>query len=372
MIRPASRCGSPSTTGMLGTRQSFAPVYGSEFEGDQVRLAVSKDLVKDAPSIDDDGHMAASEQDALYRHYAAYLGTGQAGGEAGHRDGDWLAATLPPLQGRDTSGPTTDDAMTRSEERLHVGTETVQGGPGPAAQVRRHRERHHHRSGQPRRSPRWSASRSPTPTGTPRFRPAAISEEEHEVTLRAERPVVAKEAVPVERVRLGTETVTEDAAGQRDGPQGADRRARRRRQPARRGPLKSRRPKTPGSGGAPGRRRERTTPPALLTRQQAPDTSARTRSASSRQPEQPRPVLAGQPATPGPRPNRHRSAGRPALQTRPRASYRMGKAGWDAGGPHMRDDRRSGRQVRRLRDAAAVHDDCEGIPPGAGAEHHPS
>jgi uncharacterized protein (TIGR02271 family) len=37
----------------------------------------------------------------------------------------------------------------------------------------------------------------------------AISEEEHEVTLRAERPVVEKEAVPVERVRLGTETRTE-------------------------------------------------------------------------------------------------------------------------------------------------------------------
>ena len=41
-----------------------------------------------------------------------------------------------------------------------------------------------------------------------------ISEEEHEVTLHAERPVVATEAVPVERVRLakdrvaGEETVT--------------------------------------------------------------------------------------------------------------------------------------------------------------------
>ncbi len=36
-----------------------------------------------------------------------------------------------------------------------------------------------------------------------------ISEAEHEVTLHAEQPVVAKETVPVERVRLGTETVTE-------------------------------------------------------------------------------------------------------------------------------------------------------------------
>jgi stress response protein YsnF len=37
-----------------------------------------------------------------------------------------------------------------------------------------------------------------------------ITEEEHEVTLHAERPVVSKETVPVERVQLGTETVTED------------------------------------------------------------------------------------------------------------------------------------------------------------------
>ena len=35
-----------------------------------------------------------------------------------------------------------------------------------------------------------------------------ISEEEHEVTLHAERPVVEKQAVPVERVRLAKEQVT--------------------------------------------------------------------------------------------------------------------------------------------------------------------
>ena len=37
----------------------------------------------------------------------------------------------------------------------------------------------------------------------------AISEEEHEVVLHEEQPVVDKEAVPVERVRLGKEKVTE-------------------------------------------------------------------------------------------------------------------------------------------------------------------
>ena len=37
----------------------------------------------------------------------------------------------------------------------------------------------------------------------------AISEEEHEVVLHGERAVVEKEAVPVERVRMDTHTVTE-------------------------------------------------------------------------------------------------------------------------------------------------------------------
>jgi uncharacterized protein (TIGR02271 family) len=37
-----------------------------------------------------------------------------------------------------------------------------------------------------------------------------ISEEEHEVVLHEEKPVVAKEAVPVERVRLGKEQVTDE------------------------------------------------------------------------------------------------------------------------------------------------------------------
>ncbi|MDP9406363.1 MAG: YsnF/AvaK domain-containing protein, partial [Actinomycetota bacterium] len=40
----------------------------------------------------------------------------------------------------------------------------------------------------------------------------AISEEEHEVVLTEERPVVEKEAVPVERIRLDKETVTEQQA----------------------------------------------------------------------------------------------------------------------------------------------------------------
>jgi uncharacterized protein (TIGR02271 family) len=53
------------------------------------------------------------------------------------------------------------------------------------------------------REPVTDANRGRATDGPP------ISEEEHEVTLHEERPVVEKEAVPVERVRLGKQTVTD-------------------------------------------------------------------------------------------------------------------------------------------------------------------
>jgi hypothetical protein len=62
-------------TGLLGTRQSFAPIHGSRLDGEQlVMLAVSKDQVKDAPDIDTDAHISESEQDALRQYYRRYLG----------------------------------------------------------------------------------------------------------------------------------------------------------------------------------------------------------------------------------------------------------------------------------------------------------
>ncbi len=64
-------------TGLFGTRQSFAPIHGSRFDGELVVLTVSKDQVKDAPNIDSDAHLSESEQDALRQYYSGYLGTAQ-------------------------------------------------------------------------------------------------------------------------------------------------------------------------------------------------------------------------------------------------------------------------------------------------------
>lgn len=64
-------------TGLFGTRQSFAPIHGSRFDGALVVLAVTKDQVKDAPNIETGEQLGTSEQDALRQYYRDYLGTAE-------------------------------------------------------------------------------------------------------------------------------------------------------------------------------------------------------------------------------------------------------------------------------------------------------
>ena len=201
------------STGTFGTKERFAPLYGSRTEDGDLRLAVTKDMVKDAPGVAADGRLEDSENEALYTYYQGYLGgstqdaCARRPGNAGDTRED--VPGQDGIQGRDTSGPITDDAMTRSEERLHVGTENAEVG---RARLRKHVVTENvtqtvpvsHEEVRLEREPVTDANRGQATSG------GDISEEEHEVTLHAERPVTAKEAVPVERVRLGTETVTED------------------------------------------------------------------------------------------------------------------------------------------------------------------
>ena len=198
------------TTGMFGTKQSFAPLHGSRPAGGALHLAVTKDMVTGAPGVEADGHIEDSENEALYTYYNGYLGgTAHEQGQGSAGDTREDLAGRDGIQDRDTSGPATDDAMTRSEERLHVGTEQAEAG---RARLRKYVVTENvtqtvpvsHEEVRLEREPITDASRGQAIAG------ADITEEEHEVTLHAERPVVAKETVPVERVRLGKETVTQD------------------------------------------------------------------------------------------------------------------------------------------------------------------
>jgi sporulation protein YlmC with PRC-barrel domain len=108
-------------TGLFGTKETFVPIRDADLTNDGVRVPVSKTQVKDAPKIDTDGHLSPQEEQELYRYYGMGAGT------------DTTAQTTTtaqqgagfesrPAVGHDTSGPTTDNAMTLSEERLSVGT----------------------------------------------------------------------------------------------------------------------------------------------------------------------------------------------------------------------------------------------------------
>lgn len=182
-------------TGMFGSNESFVPLADASFDGDQLTLPYDKDKVKGAPNVSTDGHLTPDEERELYDYYGAtYAG--------GPSSGDDSAQT-----GHDTSGPTTDDAMTRSEERLDVDTQTQEAG---RARLRKYVVTENVTETVPVRKEKAVLETEPITsdnydeaTGGP-----DLSEEEHEVVLKEERPVVSKTTEPVERVRLGTEETT--------------------------------------------------------------------------------------------------------------------------------------------------------------------
>jgi uncharacterized protein (TIGR02271 family) len=205
-------------TGLFGTKESFVPIRNADLTNDGVRVPVSKTQVKDAPKIDTDGHLSPQDEQELYRYYGMGAGadTGMTTGMTTGMDTGMdtgMARTDADLNthgtvGHDTSGPTTDNAMTRSEERLSVGTRSEEVG---RARLRKYVVTENVTETVPVTREEVRVEREPITEaniGNAMDGPA-ISEEEHEVTLHAERPVVAKEAVPVERVRLDKDTVTE-------------------------------------------------------------------------------------------------------------------------------------------------------------------
>jgi uncharacterized protein (TIGR02271 family) len=185
-------------TGFFGTNESFVPIRDADFSGDRVTVPFSKDRVKDAPNVAADGHISKDEERALYEYYDLDYGT-----VGTQTDADVTSS------GHDTSGPNTDEAMTRSEERVDVGTKSEEAG---RARLRKYVVTEEVTQTVPVRKEKAVLEREPiTEENVDRAVDGpAISEEEHEVTLTEERPVVQKEAVPVERVRLGKEEVTEE------------------------------------------------------------------------------------------------------------------------------------------------------------------
>jgi uncharacterized protein (TIGR02271 family) len=193
-------------TGMFGSKQTLIPLAAARSNGDLLTVPFDKDRVKGAPHNDPDGELSEAEEAELFEYYGIPYG------------GDTVTATGGP-QGEQTGGRTagsddvdrsgTDDAMTRSEERLHVGTESVETG---RVRLRKRIVTENvtqtvpvsHEEVTLEREPISDANRGDAMSGSD------FQEEETEVTLHAEQPVTSKETVPVERVSLGKRKVTDE------------------------------------------------------------------------------------------------------------------------------------------------------------------
>jgi len=201
-------------TGMFGGHVSFVPMRGAQLQGDNLMVAYDKDQVKDAPRAEADGHLSEQEEDRLYDYYglgAGFASTAGDRGDLGRADTgrtDLGRDTTRASAGHDTSGPNTDDAMTRSEEEVQIGTRRRESG---RARLRKWVETEQVERTVPVQreqvrvvtEPVTEANRGKAMSGPD------LSSEEHEVVLHEEEVDVQKRVVPKERVRLETETVTE-------------------------------------------------------------------------------------------------------------------------------------------------------------------
>lgn len=189
-------------TGMFGTKESFAPLSGAFVDDKGLHVRADKDVIKEAPRIEDTGYLSETEAGELYRYYGVRPGQANTGEMPG---GEMPGGGMP---GGGTDQP---ESMTRHEEQMHAGTERVESG-----RVRLHkyvvteeqqvRVPVSHEEVRVTREPVEPGTRGADQTGAA----PGIEEDAREFVLHEERPVIQKETVPVERVGLDVETVRDE------------------------------------------------------------------------------------------------------------------------------------------------------------------
>ena len=194
-------------TGLFGAKENFVPVKGARQDGDRVVLPYTKDVIKDAPKVDADQHLSPAEEEELYRYYELNYDDGRTAGT--DRDRTTAAAGTAGTAGvAGTAAATAGDeaSVVRHEERLNVGTQEREAGH---ARLRKYVVTDHETVDVPVEREEVTVERTPINDTNARVDNGTIGEEEVDVTLHEERPVVQKEAVPVEEVGLNKQTVQE-------------------------------------------------------------------------------------------------------------------------------------------------------------------
>lgn len=202
-------------TGFLRSKLILVPVAGASVREDAVWVRYSKALVKDAPEVGE-GDVDQETERGLYEYYGMPYSEARSDTQlpdAGASGRDTAYET--GRAARRTEAETDEADVTRHEEELRVGTRAVETGrlrlhkwvetEPVQAQVELRRE---------------TARVEREPIDAPATG-GEIGEQEVEVRLTGEEPVVAKETVAKERVRAGkdvetrTETVSDEVRKER-------------------------------------------------------------------------------------------------------------------------------------------------------------
>ena len=188
-------------TGWFGTNESFVPLEAASIEDGTIRVPYDKDMIKGAPNNDAGEPLSESDEQQLYSYYNLTGRDYAAGYDQSQARPDSTGTDIPAQ--RTVSGDA--DYLTRSEEELHVGTEKVQTG---RARLRKFVVTEQQTVTVPVTREEVRVVREPVAPGDT-VDDVTIGEAAADVVLTEERVVVNKETVPVEKVRLDTETVTE-------------------------------------------------------------------------------------------------------------------------------------------------------------------
>lgn len=256
--------------GLFGMSSSLVPLRGHRLDSGDLRLAFPKEHIKDAPNLNVDEHLDGEQLNTLYRHYGlentenvesydhgdrdvdqrgrdprlteheqdAVATGGVAGGRLGGLPGDVdggvaadprakhaqdtdSAARTPGREGRTDEG----GELTRSEEQLRISKDRETTGQ---ARLRKYVVHDTETVEVPVEREEVRVERTPVdPSEAADFR-GDLTEDETSITLHEERVHATKESVPVEKVKLAketvtdSETVTEDLAREQIKTEGVD------------------------------------------------------------------------------------------------------------------------------------------------------
>ncbi len=219
------RSGQPSFVevnhGLFGMSSSLVPLRGHRLNGEELQLAFAKDRISDAPSLDVENGMTPEEQTRIYEHYGLtsadegerYTDAGaglttnhEDRGVEGHKVGE-TERTAATDRDHVANKGTNNDEMVLSEERMNVSKDKVETG---RARLRKYTVTDTESVDVPVTREEVRVERTPIDEKDAANYKGNIGDDaEASVTLHEERVNVSKEEVPVEKVGLSKEQVTE-------------------------------------------------------------------------------------------------------------------------------------------------------------------